>query len=109
MLPLALPARPNCRPYIVPITLPSLSISVACITQTCCVEPSPRPQRKPPLVRRVLPANSPVQRGLAAMLNQIFGGPQNIGDVEFWHGPERAGWLMKQGMLASLQHVPRES
>jgi len=36
------------------------------------------------------------------MLNQIFGGPQNIGDVEFWHGPERAGWLMKQGMHALL-------
>ena len=31
------------------------------------------------------------------MLNQIFGGPHNYGDVEFWHGPERAGWLMKQG------------
>lgn len=33
-----------------------------------------------------------------AMLNSLFGkGKQQVGDVEFWHGNERAGWLMKQG------------
>eukprot|EP00891_Asterochloris_glomerata_P007668 jgi/Astpho2/7668/Aster-02550 len=33
-----------------------------------------------------------------AMLNNLFGkGKAQIGDVEFWHGQERAGWLMKQG------------
>ena len=33
-----------------------------------------------------------------AMLNGLFGkGKQQVGDVEFWHGHERAGWLMKQG------------
>ena len=33
-----------------------------------------------------------------AMLNSLFGkGKQQVGDVEFWHGHERAGWLMKQG------------
>jgi len=31
------------------------------------------------------------------MLSQVFGGPKDFGDVEFWHGAERAGWLMKQG------------
>ncbi len=34
------------------------------------------------------------------MLNQIFGAQkQNYGNTEFWHGAERSGWLMKQGML----------
>ena len=34
-----------------------------------------------------------------AMLNSLFGkGKQQVGDVEFWHGNERAGWLMKQGV-----------
>lgn len=33
-----------------------------------------------------------------AMLNNLFGkGKAQVGDVEFWHGQERAGWLMKQG------------
>lgn len=33
-----------------------------------------------------------------AMLSNLFGKPtRTFGDVEFWHGPERAGWLMKQG------------
>lgn len=28
----------------------------------------------------------------------LFGGKaSNRGDVEFWHSPERCGWLMKQG------------
>lgn len=32
------------------------------------------------------------------MLSSAFGkGPKNYGDVEFWHTPERTGWLMKQG------------
>ena len=25
----------------------------------------------------------------------------NFGDVEFWHNPERSGWLMKQGALGA--------
>ena len=34
-----------------------------------------------------------------AMLNGLFGkGKQQVGDVEFWHGHERAGWLEKQGL-----------
>lgn len=32
-----------------------------------------------------------------AMLSQLFGKPKISADVEFWHAPERAGWLMKQG------------
>jgi hypothetical protein len=32
------------------------------------------------------------------MLNQIFKGQKrDFGNVEFWHGAERSGWLMKQG------------
>jgi hypothetical protein len=32
------------------------------------------------------------------MLSSAFGKtPKNYGDVEFWHTPERTGWLMKQG------------
>lgn len=27
----------------------------------------------------------------------FFGAAKYDGDVEFWHNPERAGWLMKQG------------
>jgi hypothetical protein len=27
----------------------------------------------------------------------FFGGKKDTGDVEFWHNPERNGWLMKQG------------
>lgn len=34
---------------------------------------------------------------MSGMLNQLFGGTKNVGDIEFWHGAERAGWLMKQG------------
>ncbi|KAK9811317.1 hypothetical protein WJX72_001679 [[Myrmecia] bisecta] len=35
---------------------------------------------------------------MAGMLNQLFGKTKtNYGDVEFWHAPERAGWLQKQG------------
>jgi len=30
-------------------------------------------------------------------MNALFGKKPDAGDVEFWHGPERAGWLMKQG------------
>ena len=33
-----------------------------------------------------------------ALLNGLLGkGKQQVGDVEFWHGHERAGWLEKQG------------
>jgi len=39
-----------------------------------------------------------------AMLNSLFGkGKQQAGDVEFWHGHERAGWLMKQGKRMQMQ------
>jgi len=39
-----------------------------------------------------------------AMLNSLFGkGKQQVGDVEFWHGHERAGWLMKQGNYMQMQ------
>lgn len=31
-------------------------------------------------------------------LANLFGNKRHeAGDVEFWHSPERAGWLMKQG------------
>mmetsp|Transcript_19682 Transcript_19682/g.35142 ORF Transcript_19682/g.35142 Transcript_19682/m.35142 type:complete len:133 (-) Transcript_19682:292-690(-) len=30
-------------------------------------------------------------------MNVLFGTKPDAGDVEYWHGPERAGWLMKQG------------
>ena len=38
------------------------------------------------------------------MLNSMFGktGKSFCGDVEFWHGQERTGWLMKQGKPGSL-------
>jgi hypothetical protein len=29
----------------------------------------------------------------------IFGPSTDTGGVEFWHSPERAGWLDKQGSL----------
>jgi hypothetical protein len=35
---------------------------------------------------------------MGTVLNNLFGkGKGNYGDVEYWHGAERAGWLMKQG------------
>lgn len=35
---------------------------------------------------------------MGTVLNNLFGkGKGNFGDVEYWHGAERAGWLMKQG------------
>ena len=41
-----------------------------------------------------------------AMLNNLFGkGKAQVGDVEFWHGQERAGWLMKQGEQGCLSMV----
>ena len=42
---------------------------------------------------------------MSTMLNQLFGGAKNTGDIEFWHGAERTGWLMKQGELVNLQGV----
>ena len=40
---------------------------------------------------------------MGTMLNQMFGKQkQNYGNVEFWHGAERSGWLMKQGWLRLL-------
>ena len=40
---------------------------------------------------------------MGTMLNQMFGKQkQNYGNVEFWHGAERSGWLMKQGWLRFL-------
>lgn len=37
----------------------------------------------------------------------MFGktGRSACGDVEFWHGQERTGWLMKQGTVLSLTAV----
>lgn len=38
---------------------------------------------------------------MGTVLNSLFGkGKGNYGDVEYWHGAERAGWLMKQGNAA---------
>lgn len=35
---------------------------------------------------------------MGTVLNSLFGKSKgNYGDVEYWHGAERAGWLMKQG------------
>lgn len=34
---------------------------------------------------------------MAGVLSAFGKAPKNYGDVEFWHTPERAGWLMKQG------------
>lgn len=35
---------------------------------------------------------------MGTVLNNLFGkGKGNFGDIEYWHGAERAGWLMKQG------------
>ena len=48
---------------------------------------------------------------MGTVLNSLFGkGKGNYGDVEYWHGAERAGWLMKQGMISastSLMHSYR--
>lgn len=32
------------------------------------------------------------------LLNKALGRNQDTGGVQFWDRPERAGWLMKQGM-----------
>ena len=43
---------------------------------------------------------------MGTVLQNIFGkGKNNYGDVEFWHGAERAGWLMKQGGLSAPLHA----
>lgn len=35
---------------------------------------------------------------MGTLLNSVFGKQkQNYGNVEFWHGAERSGWLLKQG------------
>lgn len=42
---------------------------------------------------------------MGTVLNNLFGkGKGNYGDVEYWHGAERAGWLMKQGQYKFWQH-----
>ena len=42
---------------------------------------------------------------MAALLGQVFGAPkQDFGNVEFWHGAERSGWLMKQGQPIFPHH-----
>ena len=44
---------------------------------------------------------------MGTVLNNLFGkGKGNFGDVEYWHGAERAGWLMKQGMMADHHLQP---
>lgn len=48
---------------------------------------------------------------MGTVLQNIFGkGKGNYGDVEYWHGAERAGWLMKQGVLLrqAPEHAYRE-
>ena len=43
---------------------------------------------------------------MGTVLNSLFGkGKGNYGDVEYWHGAERAGWLMKQGKPLLLRGV----
>ena len=39
-------------------------------------------------------------------INSLFATKADAGGVEFWHGPERAGWLMKQGSVASSKALP---
>jgi hypothetical protein len=40
---------------------------------------------------------------MAGVLSAFGKAPKNYGDVEFWHTPERTGWLMKQGEHRNLQ------
>ena len=43
---------------------------------------------------------------MGTVLNNLFGkGKGNFGDVEYWHGAERAGWLMKQGTVADQHNI----
>jgi hypothetical protein len=39
---------------------------------------------------------------MAGVLSAFGKAPKNYGDVEFWHTPERTGWLMKQGVRRAL-------
>jgi hypothetical protein len=32
----------------------------------------------------------------------LFGARKVDTDVEFWHNPDRSGWLMKQGVCSGL-------
>lgn len=34
---------------------------------------------------------------MSQFLNRVLGKNQDYGSVQFWHQPERQGWLMKQG------------
>ena len=38
---------------------------------------------------------------MAQLLNRLRA-EERIAGVEFWHSPERCGWLMKQGMSTDL-------
>jgi hypothetical protein len=40
---------------------------------------------------------------MAGVLSAFGKAPKNYGDVEFWHTPERTGWLMKQGVHCGLR------
>ena len=40
---------------------------------------------------------------MAGVLSAFGKAPKNYGDVEFWHTPERTGWLMKQGVHRGLR------
>jgi len=39
----------------------------------------------------------PSRRKTMSFLAQALGSRPSTGDIEFWHGAERSGWLMKQG------------
>ena len=45
---------------------------------------------------------------MTTALNNLFGKGKSTltGDVEFWHGAERTGWLMKQGGILSTSCLP---
>ena len=38
-----------------------------------------------------------------SFLAQALGSRPSTGDIEFWHGAERSGWLMKQGEVVCLR------
>ena len=45
---------------------------------------------------------------MTTALNNLFGKGKSTltGDVEFWHGAERTGWLMKQGETLNTSCLP---
>jgi hypothetical protein len=56
------------------------------------------PRRVPAAVPSLSP--TPHEKGTHSPMDALFGGGarrQDYEGIEFWHSPERAGWLMKQG------------